>query len=249
MKIKLSPRFREVKRCLVTMFAVLAAGCAPVGVTIWKASHSTDTPAPLLIIVADAPIGQEGRFRRLTEPMGFVVVQSTLPNPREDTFSTLLNRVERQINVDRSRIFIVGYGNGATRTAEALASSALQPAGVALIAGIINETPAQPFPVLLAYGDDDPNEKLKSDHSLESYSARWANGINCSTKLTAANQYVAQIDYSGCDEGGSVKLIRIFKHGHGWPGVTGSAEDGPTAHGLSYEHLVMDFFGYSTRAL
>ncbi len=145
----------------------------------------------------------------------------------------LLDQVETQLPIDKSRVYVTGFSNGAAmafRVAAELSDrfSAVAPVSNALL------VPARldhPVSLLLIWGSDDPlnpfagGEIKRRNVSIRRPSANqslmmWSRSMHCGDRLVSKviADGVTRSKVSDCPIGSDAELIVVAGLGHQWPG-------------------------------
>ncbi len=126
--------------------------------------------------------------------------------------------------IDRSRVFVIGFSQGAHMAHRVACDSAdLVSAEIAIAGQLTDCQPARPVSVLAVHGTVDPTISYKSGLSAL---ALWAARDGCTLPLTATGQTLTLIGdsdggetdvlaYGGCSPGVAVELWRMNGVGHG----------------------------------
>ena len=205
-------------------------------------------PAPLLLVIHGA--GGTGpsfegysKFSTLADRKGFIAVYPTAidrfwtvnahSNGPDDVrfVSDLLDRLERDLCVDRDRVFATGLSNGGGMTARLACQLSDRIAAAAPVAGgygaLPTCRPVRPVPVLEMHGDADPvvpygGSGPGSPESARGYVAGWVARDGCAPRPAARRlaRTAVRLEWRGCRAGSAVTHVRIEGGGHDIPGVT-----------------------------
>lgn len=194
---------------------------------------------------------------------GFINLTGIDPPPDDVAFLTsVLDKVETEINVDRDRQFVVGHSNGAfmanllgSRLSGRLAAIASMAGTVGLGPGKTIPAPSSPISVMLLHGKQDrmvgydvtAKALLRPIGAVES-AEFWARADGASeTPITtkSADGKVVTDRYTGGKNGTEVVLVSVENGTHDWWGGLARAGektvDVPT-YGAPVADLVWDFF-------
>ncbi|MCH9646624.1 MAG: hypothetical protein K0U98_00215 [Deltaproteobacteria bacterium] len=225
-------------------------------------SYNSDNATPLIISLHGAalwPAAQRemSRWNRLAEEEGFIVVYPSgtwpygtgtgllpkfwLLRPEEELdsnlqfLSGLVEKIERDYNIDPARIYANGFSNGAAM-AFALSCRFDKPiAAVGTVGAAYDQQPFQwcgnprPMPLIAFHGTADPIVPYEGGQqrsspgtfpSVRSWTADWAarNGCRPQPKESRVAATVARRAYLGCTDGADVVLYTLDGGGHTWPG-------------------------------
>ncbi len=260
-------------------------GIARSYVVVVPESASPGVPAPLLFVYHGngqppenirAQSGLDGvagaRGYLVVYPLGFdlrwKVLDQLEPRDLSDIDFTLemIDRIDRDIDIDRSRIYATGFSNGGQFTHRLgceLPSTLAAIAPVAstfTIAVVERCDQSDPIPVTVFLGDRDlqfpwEGEIVGGDGTLsaEANLQYWveANGCAAARDTTALADLdpadgttVSLYAHGGCSEGADVRLFRIHEGGHTWPGSSfgGGAVPGLQTNDISASEEMVDFF-------
>ena len=172
--------------------------------------------------------------------------------------TSVLDRVEGEINVDRDREYVVGHSNGAfmanflgAKLGGRLAAIASMAGTVGLRSGLEIPAPVAPLSVLLLHGKADgmvgyaPTSTAVLTNLGAVASARFwakANGCDPTPQTTTSADGKVVIDrYRKGDKGTEVQLVSVANGPHDWWGGVGRNGDVPT-YGAPVADLVWEFF-------
>lgn len=145
--------------------------------------------------------------------------------------AAVLDTVETQLCVDRTKVYAMGMSNGGGFTALLSCKMSERFAAYAVVAGAMypasdNCKPSRPTAMLAVHGDNDPivpyrgslNRKLPS---IDEWTQRRA-ALNGCKKPTSSRVDFAlyETTWQDCKDGATVKSIRVKGGGHGWGGVS-----------------------------
>ena len=225
------------------------AGSGPRRIVVHVPKGGTPGPRPLVLGLGGA--GQTARdFQRMTnystlaDHEGFVVVfaggsgtrpfwniSGALPGKPDDVafLDAVLDRVERTVCVDTSRVYATGVSNGGGMTALLGCRLAGRLAAIAPVAGGYSAQPAcrpsRPLAVLEVHGAADgvvPYAGKGSSHagSVPGYLAMWRTIDGCSKRarlLGAQPPGVTEETWGGCVRGADVVHDVLAGEPHSWP--------------------------------
>jgi polyhydroxybutyrate depolymerase len=215
--------------------------------------HGHSEPAALHEVnSALAPFGDGHRFVTITpEGSGPVPHWDTRAESADMHFvSDLLDEVEMQLCIDRRRVYVAGYSNGAFLASAMVCLFADRIAAVAAVAGVRDVPgcdPDRPVPVVAFHGDADefvgfegglgpgvtdlpPAERqalidvaapTDSGSSIPEVAAAWAKRNGCRPK--PSRRSVApdvEVARYRCPHRADVHLYAVRGGGHTWPGST-----------------------------
>jgi len=196
--------------------------------------------------------------------VGWINLTGVNPPPDDMSFlSDVLDKVEKEINVDRSREFVVGHSNGAFMANLLGANLGRRLAAIASMAGTIGLNPTKEIPdpvapisVLLLHGkadrmvgyDINAQALLKPIGAVDS-AKFWAKADGCGlapTSTKSADGKVVTDLYTGGKNGTEVELVSVEGAPHDWwGGLTRNSEGAPVdvpTYGAPVADLVWDFF-------
>jgi polyhydroxybutyrate depolymerase len=177
--------------------------------------------------------------------------------------ATVLDDVEHRFPVDRRRVYVTGFSNGAGMTFRLGADLSPRLTAIAPVAGLCplpNPRPQKPLPTLYLIGTADPLIPLNGGDVVSPWSGqiehrppvadtlrRWARGLDCPEKpvQNSVEDGVRRAVYGPGREG--VELLAYFIEGlgHHWPGGQGQLRPrlaGPPSHRIRANALIWDFF-------
>lgn len=167
-------------------------------------------------------------------------------NPADDVafVRALMDKMEKDLRVDRQRIYIAGFSNGAFMTYRLGAELSDRLAAIAVVEGTIGTKqsdgsvlkipdPARPLPLIAFHGKQDPTVPYNGGQSdgvmhltylsVADSIGFWLKQDGCTgnpeTK-TSQNGNVAETDHTQCKEGAEVVLYTIGNGKHDWPSPT-----------------------------
>lgn len=172
---------------------------------------------------------------------------------------SLITRLESEIKIDTSRVFVTGISNGGMMAYRLACELSAKIAGIAPVAGALNVdcNPSDHVSVIafhgtadrhVLYGGGEPLLKLdphnRVDRSVSYAISFWVKQDQCST---IANQTqlgnVIRETYANCSDGTDVMLYTIIGGGHAWPGgQKGSVIGDEPTQEISATHLIWEFF-------
>jgi polyhydroxybutyrate depolymerase len=147
--------------------------------------------------------------------------------------NSLMNTIENSFNVDRTRIYLVGFSNGAQMS---YALTCRFPERIAAIAGVVGKmvdtifaqcTNAQAKPVLTIHGTIDPCVDYYEYPSALETVKFWRQLASCDTTAVmtslpdvypADNSTLTEFKCAECAEDIEILHLRINDGGHIWPG-------------------------------
>jgi polyhydroxybutyrate depolymerase len=162
-------------------------------------------------------------------------------------FGNLLDEVERDLCVDRRRVFAEGLSMGAFLSSSIACQFSDRVAAVGLVAGMRNPAgcaPVRPVPVVTFHGTADT---FVSYTPIPGNVAAWAarNHCNANASVEPIASDVALTRYL-CPTGSEVGFYRIDAGGHAWPGSAFSRQVesvvGFTTFSIHATDIMWDFF-------
>ncbi len=172
----------------------------------------------------------------------------------------LLEKLQKELKVDSSRIFATGISNGGMMSYWLGCELADMVAAIAPVAGALNVencSPSQPLSLIAFHGTADQNvlydggepkkradPRPRIDKSVSYAISFWVQNDRCTTVPQREEKSSIVIDmYTGCLNGSSVALYTILGGGHAWPGGDRLSPilDEPT-HEVSATDVIWDFF-------
>lgn len=146
-----------------------------------------------------------------------------------DFVDHILDQMERDVNVDKRRVFVAGHSNGAMLAYLVGAKLSGRIAAIAPVAGTIGignkliPTPAQPVSAFIIHGNADETvayeETSKSflvGKSAKASAEFWSKADGASAQTSSTESGNAVLDWKGRD-GTEVKFLTIDKGHHMWP--------------------------------
>ncbi len=176
--------------------------------------------------------------------------------------SKLIDELASRLKIDRARVFIAGYSQGALMThflgcrlADRLAGAASVAA--TMLSNIAAECqPSRSLPTLFIHGSEDrefpPQGRVgesTSTISIDETVERWVdlNGCSDTPELVAEpdtaddGTVVQRATYSGCHPGGRVVYYSVEGGGHTWPGMS-VAGSGTVSRDINASDVISRFF-------
>lgn len=154
---------------------------------------------------------------------------------------TLVRRLALEIPVDTTRVYVLGFSQGAQLAHYYACQGDLRPAGVGMVSGQMYRSvargcaPEAVFPVGIVHGTGDPLAKYQgfgtgaAVMSVPETVETWLEVMGCGPEptvetfpggggdFTSTNVY----RFPGCRPGASLVLYQVVGGGHNWPGDTG----------------------------
>ena len=246
--------------------------------------ESSEGPLPLLVVFHGAP-GSGSQVRSITgmdhlaDQFGFVVaypdayhlewaVGCRCTRAELDGVSdvrlvrNLIQSLERRVGIDRGRVFVAGYSQGALMTHRLGCELSDRLAGAAsvaatMLAGVAQDcTPPHPLPILFFHGSDDqvfPREgrvePSATSLSMEATLATWVELNDCDAQPEVValpdpvedGTAVFRWSYWGCRPGGALTYFAIEGGGHTWPGSQVPTGSGPVSRDISASDIIARF--------
>ncbi len=170
--------------------------------------------------------------------------------------SDLLDKLESELCIDTSRVYVAGISNGAAMSVTLACFLSDRIAAIAPVAGLFlfpGCPSTHPVSVIAFHGTDDrlvPFEGGSVSGSalnvppIEDSANQWAahNGCQESPIEEQATEHVRLLRYEGCDQGAAVELYVVEDGGHTWPGAPIDVPFGATTHEISATDLMWSFF-------
>lgn len=155
-------------------------------------------------------------------------------NPDDVGFLTrVLDRLEAEYSVDRTRVFVAGVSNGAMMAYRFACERADRVTAVGSVAGAVvvdDCQPSRPVSVIELHGTEDPlvpylggradfpgAETRPPYASTADMMRRWGGVNGCpSTAATVTDGPVTTASWTGCRNGSALSLVTVEKGGHIW---------------------------------
>jgi len=172
--------------------------------------------------------------------------------------SKVIEELENHLGIDRNRVFVVGYSQGALMAHHLACELPGWLAGAASVAATMLEpvadrcSPGMPVPTLFIHGSEDtqfPADGLigqgVSSLSIVETLGTWSQINGCSGNPAVelvpdtANDgtTVQEWTYPGCDPGGDLLYYSVLGGGHTWPGNPASS---PALGTVTYDIIASD---------
>lgn len=194
-------------------------------------------------------------------PVGWDIDPSTRAHPNHDIdfMNAMLDRLEEQVCVDKSRIYATGLSDGALFTSLLACTMTNRFAAFAPVAGVVMPapcSPTHPVAILAFHGTADPTLPFNGgtpgttpppvDLHGSGYPANvqaWARKDHCNPNSTdtPVTTHVILRTYR-CPPGAAVAFYIILGGGHAWPGSEFSAINGPSTFEINATDLIWAFF-------
>jgi len=192
--------------------------------------------------------------------------------------SALIDKIASEHNIDLGRVYVTGMSNGALMSFRLAFQLSNRIAAIAPVAGAMIEnysalgSPAEPVPVLMINGEEDPlvpweggyitfgDEKLGRIISVQQSVQYWVNHNNCSGSPVETwlpdndpedGTRVYRLYYGNGTGGAEVILYGIQGGGHAWPGgyqYVPPGLIGNTSRDIDAAAIVWSFFENHSRA-
>jgi polyhydroxybutyrate depolymerase len=174
--------------------------------------------------------------------------------------SDLIDELERQYNIDRTRIYANGLSNGGGMSILLGCTLADRITAIGSVSGgylypLDECRPSRPVPMIAFHGTADPIVPYLGGPSRyfdlpfpaipEWVSARAKlNGCGSSPEELPVSGEASGIRYSGCDQGADVVFYMIDGGGHSWPGGEPLPKwiAGPTTQDIDATRVMWEFF-------
>ena len=246
-------------------------------------SYDPSQPAPLIISMhgfAGWPAHQMdvSRWNTLAEEYGFIVVYpagrglpmywrtGSISGDEKEVdkdvvfISDLIDELEREYNIDPSRIYANGFSNGGGMSFVLACKLAERIAAIGIVSGTYlfpwdECNPARPVAAIVFHGTADPvipytgglPEELDIAHpSIPEWVGELARRNACSELPMELPpiQEVQALRYTGCQGNADVMLYSIIDGGHSWPGIDAMLEQlaGHTTMAIDATRVMWEFF-------
>ncbi len=147
----------------------------------------------------------------------------------------VIEAVADVVEIDRRRIFAIGYSQGAVFLHHLACQRTGTYAGFASIAGMMNgpvaaSCPAEePVDILLVHGSEDTVLPFGGQEagqstllSVPATMLEWTDHNGCSAGVARTTEKIGDYNvdarrYETCEEGTRVRLFELLGHGHSWP--------------------------------
>ncbi len=244
-------------------------------------SYDPTKPAPLVISMHGAggwPVQQQdlSGWNRLAERQGFLVVYPSgidgigpriwhvergTELPKDVLFiSKLIDQLEADYNIDRSRIYANGFSNGGGMSFTLSCTLSDRIAAVGLVGAAQTMpwnwcTDTKAVPMIAFHGTADSMVPYDGGSSwvapapfpaVPKWAANWARRNRCGA-LPVESSVVADVtrrEYANCADNAAVVLYTIRGGGHTWPGGEPMPEwfVGPTSRSIDATSVMWKFF-------
>ena len=194
-------------------------------------------------------------------PVGWDIDPSTTKHRNHDIdfMNAILDKLEKAMCVDTTRVYATGLSDGALFTSLLACTMTTRFAAFAPVAGIVMPTPCRPrrpVAILAFHGTADPILPFNGgpatapsqplDLHGPGYPANvqaWAvkDGCNPTSTDTQVTAHVILRTYR-CPPGAAVEFTIVLGGGHAWPGSQFSAIKGPSTSEISATDLIWNFF-------
>lgn len=150
----------------------------------------------------------------------------------------VLDDVAARTPVDPERVYVVGFSNGAMMAYRYACQGAHRLAGVGVVSGSMAADPsfagagpqrcrpARSTSLVVVHGGRDLTVPYAGGHVGADPSAlvapvragvdQFAVAAGCRSSRTSRVGASQRLDYTGCDDGAGVRLVKLPLHGHGW---------------------------------
>jgi len=231
-------------------------------------SYNPAEPAPLVITIHGfsqwpAHQAQLSRWNDLADRHGFLVVYpagTDFPlrwrsggqagNQDVRFISALIDRLEREYNLDPSRIYVNGMSNGGGMTFLLSCALSERIAAVGMVAGAYSLpweacNPERRVPAIVFHGTADPIVPYQGAYQdTPGWVARLAkeNGCDLEPEALTADGSVSGVRYTNCEA--EVIFYTIEGGGHTWPGggYLPAILTGPTTRDIDASQRMWEFF-------
>lgn len=173
----------------------------------------------------------------------------------------LISTLEQELPIDRRRVYVTGFSNGAMMAYRAACELSTEIAAIAPVAGALDVArcePRHPVSVIIFHGTDDEHVlfaggapvKLvdrrhpRVDRSVEYAFRFWAARDGCGERVTSSSRgTILEEERGGCVDGTAVLLYAIRGQGHAWPGGERWAPwAAPSSHEIDATTTIWKFF-------
>ena len=172
--------------------------------------------------------------------------------------SDLIDKLERNYNIDRARIYVNGMSNGGRMAFVVTCAMPERVAAAGIVSGELTISmeecgPKRPVPTMVFHGTGDKLAPYEGGTSpvapgtfpnIPAWTAQLArrNGCGASPLGTRVSAHVLREAYTGCTA--DFVFYTIEGGGHTWPGGTGLPEwyAGPTTPEISATRLLWEFY-------
>jgi len=152
----------------------------------------------------------------------------------------MVDLVEEELCLDRTRIFSGGYSNGGFMSYRLACEASDLISGIGPVAGLLSDertypcNQVRPVPVMHFHGTTDLT--IRYSGGVESID-RYKDILGCTSgpKITFQNRTASCETYSGCKDNKEVVFCTIQGQGHAWPGCTGVPNSGTGCSGNTYD--------------
>ncbi len=223
-----------------------------------------------------APYGQPVvRWMPRTTRVWNVSLRPSNPRSRIDDvqfFRVLLNKLQRHLNIDQNRIYVVGHSNGgemafllgrklSQKLAAIAAVGSITPVG----SPFLNQASTLPVSTLYMTGTKDPLVPLAGGRillpsgqernipPLMEFLKYWANSMDCESnpQVVESNSDFQKMSYDNCGNKVNYVVYLIENQGHSWPGGKHQLpveKFGPNNPSFKATDVIWDFFKQQIRA-
>ena len=187
-------------------------------------------------------------------------------------FRVLLNKLQRNLNIDQNRIYVVGHSNGGEMAFLLGRKLSKKLAAIAAVASItpigspfLNQTSTIPLSTLYITGTKDPLVPLAGGRillpsgrernipPLMEFLDNWAKNMDCEAhpQVVESNSNFQKMSYNDCGNKVNYVVYLIDNHGHSWPG--GKRQPpleklGPNNPSFKATDVIWDFFRQQKRS-
>jgi len=181
----------------------------------------------------------------------------------------LISRLDREVGIDRSRVYVTGESNGAALAFRLACELSDQIVAIAAVVGLMGPDtaskcrPSRPVSVLGIYGTADPNNPwqgrptaMSGDRAptlgVQATMDVWAKLAACGSPQRKETLPVTVNDgtrawresYAGCSRGANVVLYGVEGMGHAWPPHEPAIRrlSGSTSRNLNASEVIWSFF-------
>jgi polyhydroxybutyrate depolymerase len=174
--------------------------------------------------------------------------------------SALIDELVRTLNIDRKKVYVTGFSNGAMLAYKLACQLANKIAAIAVVSGALNTDSckaSETVPVVIFHGTYDQNilynggaprkgfdPAPRVDKPVSFAVSSWVNNNQCSSRpITVTKGSIKGEAYRNCKNNADVTLYTVIGGGHAWPGGNKamSGGDQPTNE-ISATNTMWEFF-------
>lgn len=265
---------------------ILSGGTTRAYLVVVPPSARPDEPAPVVFVFHGTPQTVEGiramsDMDRVAGGRGWIVVYpqallnrwavapqfypATEGQNDEIFLRDILHFLDRDLNIDRDRIYGIGFSNGALMAQRVACDMGDVVAASVSVGSTMSDAMAatcpvyEPMPVLFFLGDRDGQFEWEGEVNPRDreYGARgtaewWAERNECPPEPAVSpvpdtaddGTTVERWSFEPCDSGSPVEFYAVYGGGHTWPGspvILPEAEFGRTSRDISAAEIAVEF--------